>query len=34
MVCPTCNGVGKVEKLGLLGFKIKNCPTCKGSGRI
>ena len=33
-ICPTCNGIGKVEKLGLFGFKIVRCPSCKGEGRL
>lgn len=32
--CPTCNGNGLVEKMGLRGVKIKTCPTCEGSGRV
>lgn len=32
--CPVCNGWGKVEKLGLRGFKLALCRFCEGSGRV
>jgi DnaJ-class molecular chaperone len=30
--CPFCNGYGKVEKLGLFGFKLVRCKACDGTG--
>jgi DnaJ-class molecular chaperone len=32
--CPNCNGWGRVEKLGLFGFKFVTCKFCGGSGQV
>ncbi len=37
-ICPTCNGVGKVQNMRKAGFamyvQVTACPTCKGKGRL